>query len=83
MRQRRQLKLVKDYDYDISYQPGKAIVMTDALNRKVAISYLIIQKELQEEFLREQIEVMVARVTNLVVQSDLLAEIKEKQALDA
>ena len=34
MRQRRWLELVKDYDCDILYHPGKANVVADALSRK-------------------------------------------------
>ena len=34
MRQRRWLDVVKDYDYEILYHPGKANVMADALSRK-------------------------------------------------
>jgi ribonuclease HI len=34
MRQRRWLELVKDYDLEIHYHPGKANVVTDALSRK-------------------------------------------------
>jgi hypothetical protein len=34
MRQRRWLELVKDYDLEIHYHPGKAIVVADALSRK-------------------------------------------------
>ena len=34
LRQRRWLELLKDYDCTISYHPGKANVVTDALSRK-------------------------------------------------
>jgi hypothetical protein len=34
MRQRRWLELIKDYDLEIHYHPGKANVVTDALSRK-------------------------------------------------
>ncbi|KAJ9543974.1 LOW QUALITY PROTEIN: hypothetical protein OSB04_023681 [Centaurea solstitialis] len=36
MRQRRWLNVVKDYDCDILYHPGKANVVADALSRKTA-----------------------------------------------
>ena len=34
MRQRRWLDMLKDYDYEILYHPGKANVVADALSRK-------------------------------------------------
>ena len=34
MRQRCWLELLKDYDYTISHQPGKAHIIVDALSRK-------------------------------------------------
>jgi hypothetical protein len=33
MRQRRWLKLIKDYDLEIHYRPGKASVVANALSR--------------------------------------------------
>lgn len=34
MRQRRWLQLLKDYDFDLSYHPGKANVVADVMNKK-------------------------------------------------
>ncbi|KAL4034958.1 hypothetical protein IC575_003632 [Cucumis melo] len=42
MRQRRWLELVKDYDCEILYHPGKANVLADALSRKVSHSAALI-----------------------------------------
>jgi hypothetical protein len=41
LRQRRWLKLIKDYDLDIQYHPGKANVVADALCRKSQDNMLI------------------------------------------
>jgi len=35
MRQRRWMELIKDYDLEVHYHPGKPNVVADALNRKV------------------------------------------------
>jgi hypothetical protein len=40
LRQRRWLELIKDYDLEIQYHPGKANVATDALNRKGQVNNL-------------------------------------------
>ncbi|GKV24943.1 hypothetical protein SLEP1_g34480 [Rubroshorea leprosula] len=52
MRQRRWLELLKDYNLTISYHPGKANKVADALSRKssgTASSILATQKELLED----------------------------------
>jgi hypothetical protein len=40
MRQRRCLKLIKDYELEVHYHPSKANVVADALNRKAHLNYL-------------------------------------------
>jgi hypothetical protein len=40
MRQRRWLELIKDYDLEVHYHPGKANVVVDALSRKVHCNHL-------------------------------------------
>ena len=53
MRQRRWLELIKDYDLEIHYHPGKANVVADALSRQSQINVLCQQRltqELGEEF---------------------------------
>jgi hypothetical protein len=40
MRQQRWLELIKDYELEVHYHPGKANVVTDALSRKTHYNYL-------------------------------------------
>jgi hypothetical protein len=40
MRKRRWLELIKNYDLEIHYHPGKANVVADALSRKAHCNYL-------------------------------------------
>src|ERR1044071_4289387 len=44
LRQRRWIELIKDYDLSISYTPGKANVMADALSRKSYCNNLMLQQ---------------------------------------
>jgi hypothetical protein len=43
MRQQRWLELIKDYELEVHYHPGKAIVVADALSHKHRCNHLIIQ----------------------------------------
>ncbi|KAA0053234.1 DNA/RNA polymerases superfamily protein [Cucumis melo var. makuwa] len=52
MRQRRWLELVKDYDCEILYHPGKANVVADALSRKLA--QLTVQPTLRQRIIDAQ-----------------------------
>jgi hypothetical protein len=48
MRQQRWLELIKDYDLEIHYHPGKANVVADALNRKSYCNSLVAKERLPE-----------------------------------
>ncbi|KAA0039646.1 DNA/RNA polymerases superfamily protein [Cucumis melo var. makuwa] len=52
MRQQRWLELVKDYDCEILYHPGKVNVVADALNRKLA--QLSVQPTLRQKIIVAQ-----------------------------
>nr|GFB92959.1 transposon Ty3-G Gag-Pol polyprotein [Tanacetum cinerariifolium] len=64
-RQRRWLKLLSDYDYDIRYHPSKANVVADALSRKerdvplrVRALVMTISLDLPKQILAAQIEAL-------------------------
>jgi hypothetical protein len=53
MRQRRRLELIKDYELEIHYHPGKANVVADALSRKSQVNLMVARPmpyELAKEF---------------------------------
>jgi hypothetical protein len=61
LRERRWLKLIKDYDLNIHYHPGKANVIADALSRKHYCNNLMVQKEqpaLYEEMEKLRVEIV-------------------------
>ncbi|KAL0536582.1 hypothetical protein IC582_025533 [Cucumis melo] len=80
MRQRRWLELVKDYDCEILYHPGKANVVADALSRKVAHSAALITKQtpLLRDFERAEIAVSVGEVTAQLAQLTVQPTLRQK-----
>jgi hypothetical protein len=59
MRQRRWLELIKDYELEIHYHPGKANMAADALSRKIQVNMLAAHPmpyELAKEFDRLSLE---------------------------
>ncbi|KAL0553899.1 hypothetical protein IC582_007803 [Cucumis melo] len=88
MRQRRWLELVKDYDCEILYHPGKANVVADALSRKVSHSAALITRQapLHRDLERAGIAVSVGAVTmqlaQLTVQPTLRQRIIDAQSND-
>ena len=62
MRQRRWLELIKDYDLQILYHPGKANTVADALSRKSIANLACLltgQKELLSDLEKSEIEVVL------------------------
>jgi hypothetical protein len=61
MRQRRWLELIKDYELEVHYHPGKANVVADALSRKVHCNHIELEPvsdPLCEEMRRLKLEVV-------------------------
>nr|GEW78510.1 retrotransposon protein, putative, Ty3-gypsy subclass [Tanacetum cinerariifolium] len=88
MRQRRWLELLKDYDTNIQYHPGKANVVADALSRKSGmIAGIKVEEEIIRDLERLGIELYVRRQhgywASLRVEPDLISRIKEAQKEDS
>jgi hypothetical protein len=61
MRQRRWLELIKDYDLDVHYHPGKANVVADALSRKLQCNCVMMDSRINtlcDELSKIKIEVI-------------------------
>jgi hypothetical protein len=61
MRQRRWLELIKDYDLEVHYHPGKANVVADALSRKLQCNCVLMNSRINtlcDELSKMQIEVI-------------------------
>ena len=85
MRQRRWLELVKDYDCEILYHPGKANSVADALSRKEGARLMSIQTmhpELQREISEMELELIVGSLSNLTIQPTIFEGMKGAQLLD-
>lgn len=84
MRQKRWLKLVKDYDIEIKYHPRKVSKVADALSWKSTISAMSIQT-LTEPFQKELINAEIEFITGslaLTFQPTILDGMKEHQEAD-
>ena len=92
LRQRRWLELLKDYDVDILYHPGKANVVADALSRKSMGSLADTPPE-KREIVRDiqQLSSLGVRLSDSgdsgvsirrMADSSLIAEVKQRQYVD-
>jgi hypothetical protein len=79
LRQRRWLKLIKDYDLGINYHSGKANMVADALSRTSHVSKLVVDSipfELCEEFDKLNLRIVTnMEATEMEVGLNLLQEI--------
>ena len=70
MRQHRLLELIKGYDLEILYHPGKVNVVADALSRKRSYGIVVIltsQKPLLDELRKLDVEVIIEAVETRLV----------------
>ncbi|GKE41523.1 hypothetical protein Tco_1468807, partial [Tanacetum coccineum] len=88
MRQRCWLELLKDYDTNIQYHPGKANVVADALSRKnsVILACLKIQPEIIKDLELMKVELVFrgseGYTASLKIERNLILRIKEAQKED-
>jgi hypothetical protein len=80
LRQKRWLKLIKDYDLGINYHLEKANVVADALSRRSHVSQLVVDSipfELCEEFDMLNLRIIAnTKAMEMEVGSNLLQEIR-------
>jgi hypothetical protein len=86
LRQRRWLELIKDYDWEIQYQPGKANVVADALSRKGQVNNITTHL-MSQELCREIEQLNLGMLNNMEatvmeVESTLEEEIRKGQESD-
>jgi hypothetical protein len=86
LRQRGWLELIKDYDLEINYHPGKANVVANTLSRRSHVSQLVVDSmpfELCEEFNKLSLRIVAnTAVMKMKVGSSLLQEIWKGQLKD-
>ena len=85
MRQRRWLELVKDYDCEILYHPGKANRVADALSRKTPATLMSLHqmsKPLQKEIHDFGLEILVGKLSAMTLSPTILDDVRSKQDLD-
>jgi hypothetical protein len=86
MRKRRWLELIKDYDLEVHYHPGKANVVADALSRKAHYNCLSMEPysdTLCEDLIRLYLEIVEQGSLNAIsAESDLFDRIVKAQLED-
>jgi hypothetical protein len=83
LRQHRWLELIKDYDLEIHYHPGKANLVADALSRKEHVHSVVVAQlpdEIVEDFRRLNLGI-VAHTEGVIIdmESTMEQEIRKGQ----
>ena len=79
------MELLKDYDFEILYHPGKANVVANTLSHRGPDrlgSMRAMARKLATELTRSDIELVVGRLANISLESTLLERISELQMVD-
>lgn len=88
MRQRRWMEFVKDYDFALSYHPGKANIVADALSRKSLhiATMMVKEQELIESFrdlnLAVEFRPKSLYLGTLKISNNFLEQVREAQQKD-
>jgi hypothetical protein len=87
MRQRRWLELIKDYELEIHYHPGKANVVADALRRKSQVNNMMVAHWMPYELAKEFDRLSLKFLNNMQgvivdLEPNLEREIKEAHKND-
>ena len=88
MRQRRWMELLKDYDCEIMYHPGKANRVADALSRKSSIAHMMVKEWTLLEGVRDsKFKFEVSHVSSLLtvlrIEPEIQIKIKALQLTDS
>jgi hypothetical protein len=83
MQQRRWLELIKDYDLEVHYHPGKANVVADALSRKSHCNNITakqLDNTLYQEMENLNLEIVQqGRLANIIVESTIRDQVVATQ----
>jgi hypothetical protein len=80
------LELIKDYDLEINYHPGKANVVVNALSRRSHLNQLILEEmsfDLCEEFDKLNLRLVAnTKVVAMEIDSTLSQDFQKEQLID-
>jgi hypothetical protein len=80
------LELIKDYDLEINYHPGKANVVVNALSRRSHLNQLILEEmsfDLCEEFDKLNLRLVAnTKVVAMEIDSTLSQDFQKGQLID-